>query len=1548
MRVTRRFTRDGCSPYDGLTFASRRSEIRNPDGSTVFEADDVLVPEDWSQVATDILAQKYFRRAGVPVRTRKIEEPGIPAALQRSVVDDSAGTVETRGEHDARQVFDRMAGCWAYWGKKSGLFDSDQDALAFYDELRYMMARQMCAPNSPQWFNTGLHWAYGIDGPAQGHHYVDPATGQVVEATSAYERPQPSACFIQSIQDDLVNDGGIMDLWVREARLFKYGSGTGTNFSALRADGEKLAGGGRSSGLMSFLKIGDRAAGAIKSGGTTRRAAKMVCLDLDHPDVEAFINWKVLEEQKVATMVTGSRIQARTLNAILQAIHEGNLSESAKYDPRQNRALARALKEARSLGVPDNVVYRTVQYAKQGYRKIDVPVFDTDWQSDAYQTVSGQNSNNSVRIPNAFMDAVLRDETWKLTRRTDGKVAKTLRAQELWDQVAYAAWACADPGVQFDTTINDWHTCPEDGRINASNPCVTGDTLVATADGWLRIDALLERGCRVVGADGELHEIEPAFETGTKPIYRLRTRAGFELKLTGDHRVLTTNRGDVPACELTKDDLICLGGTPSGRDPLDHGFAEFLGLMVGDGCLTGEQETAMLTLAPEEEAVARQAHQALERFRAERAQDARETSDIRVTNLQGTLRLGTSARCVVDTLKQYATLDEGAKKRLLPAAFTLEPEALAALLRGLFTADGTVANYGEKSQYVGLDSTSLELLQQVQVLLLGFGIKAKLHRDRRVAGQTMALLPDGNGGRKEHPIEQIHSLRISRSSRLAFERRIGFMTGSHKITALAALNSTVRTYVERLEDRVESLEFLGEEKVYDLTEPATHHFVANGIVVHNCSEYMFLDDTACNLASLNLMRFHDETTGTFQLEDYLHVTRLWTVVLEISVAMAQFPSASIARRSFDYRTLGLGFANLGALLMVMGIPYDSARGRAVCAALTAILTGEAYATSARMARELGPFPRYAANRDAMLRVIRNHRRAAHASPAGEYEGLSIRPVPLDATVTPRDLLDASRRAWDDALALGQIHGYRNAQVSVIAPTGTIGLVMDCDTTGIEPDFALVKFKKLAGGGYFKIINQSVPGALTRLGYTPSQIEDIVRYATGHASLRQAPGINHETLAVRGFTREQLDRLEAQLASAFDIKFVFNPWTLGKDFCRNVLRLTDEQLTDPTLDLLRAIGFSPDEIAAANTYATGSMTLEGAPHLSEAHLPVFDCANRCGKTGKRFISVDGHIRMMAACQPFVSGAISKTINMPNEASIEDVKSAYLLSWRLGLKANALYRDGSKLSQPLSSMVASDLFAGLDEMDDDRPLPPPIERTVQVAEKVVVRYLAKRRRLPDRRQGYTQKAVVGGHKVFLRTGEYDDGTLGEIFIDMHKEGAAFRSLMNSFAIAISIGLQHGVPLEKFVDQFLFSRFEPNGIVMGHDRVKMSTSIIDYIFRELAITYLGRNELAHVSEEDLRHDAMHEEPPEILEEQEVALAPVIVSDRTIEVDEYRPDDAPILRANGKPRVLRDVRIQAVLDARARGYEGDACGECGAMTMVRNGSCLKCVSCGSTSGCS
>jgi ribonucleoside-diphosphate reductase alpha chain len=1573
MQITRRYTVAGQDPFSGFTFAPRVSRIANPNGSVVFEMTNILAPEGWSQVAVDVLAQKYFRKAGLPTRTERVAEAGIPDWLQRSRPAEAGNSGQ---ETDARQVFRRLAGCWTYWGWKGGYFSSETDARAFFDETCWMLAAQLAAPNSPQWFNTGLHWAYGIEGPAQGHFRVDPQTGEMIRATSAYEYPSPHACYIQSINDDLVNEGGIMDLWVREARIFKYGSGTGTNFSSLRGEGEPLSGGGKSSGLMSFLKIGDRAAGAIKSGGTTRRAAKMVVLDLDHPDIEDFVNWKVVEEQKVAALVTGSKLLNRHLNTILKAIH-GWPKVEERFDRARNLGLRKALIEARAVLVPASYIERVLQLAKQGAAALKFEEYDTDWNSKAYFTVSGQNSNNSVRVDNAFMEAVERDGDWPLYWRTEKEKAKkagrspkpckTLKARDLWEQIANAAWACADPGMQYDTTINEWHTCPADGRINASNPCVTGDTLVATSDGLVRIDQLLDREFEVVGKDGKLHPVKPAFQTGVKPVYRLRTRAGYELNLTADHKVLTANRGDVPAHDLTKDDLLVLGGAihdranPVGSSSLtssvylDERLTEILGLMVGDGCLMGEQEAALLTLAPEEAAVARRVQENLAAFKSEFAADGRAARPNSINQPQGTLRIGTSARCVVDELKRFAVLNEGSEnKTFTDAVFRLDRESLAGVLRGLFTADGCIANYGDKSQFVALDSSSLHLLQQTQKLLLTFGIKSKLYRNRRIAGQTTSLLPDGKGGWREYAVRQMHSLRISRSSRFVFEREIGFVPGSPKVEQLARVNREVTTYADRLQDKVESLEYVGELPVYDLTEPETHHFVANGIVVHNCAEYMFVDDTACNLASLNLIKFHDTSTGQFDVESFRHACRLWTLILEVSVYMAQFPSQEVARKSYDFRTLGLGYANIGSLLMVQGIPYDSAVARAQCGAITALMHAAAYAASAEIASEQGPFPRYDANRDAMLRVIRNHRRAAYNVPSSEYENLTIKPVGIDPHYCPDYLLTAARRECDRMLELGEKHGYRNAQVTVVAPTGTIGLVLDCDTTGIEPDFALVKFKKLAGGGYFKIINQSVPPALTRLGYTPAQIADIVRYSQGAGKFEGCPHINRASLKAKGFTDEALAKVEAALPGTFELPFSFNRWTFGDEFCLKHLGLSQEQLDSPGFDLLTALGFSREQVAEANAWVCGSMTIEGAPHLKPEHYPVFDCANKCGKVGQRYLSAESHIRMMAAAQPFISGALSKTINMPHEATIEDVKRAYLLSWQLMLKANALYRDGSKLSQPLNSVSGDG-----EEAHEAAAAAEPKAEPVRIAEKIVHRYIHRRRRLPDRRAGYTQKARIGGHKVYIRTGEYDDGTLGEIFIDMHKEGAAFRSMTNCFAIAISLGLQHGVPLEEFADAFLFTRFEPNGGVQGNPHIKMATSIIDYIFRELAITYLERHDLAHVQPEDLRGDAMGraDEDLDYDEEEVVEEKPAVA----VKPDPFAaPRSTHVKPANGNGHghgngnghklaaVQERGKLDAVLQARLKGYEGDPCHECGQLTLVRSGACMKCDSCGATSGCS
>jgi ribonucleoside-diphosphate reductase alpha chain len=830
-----------------------------------------------------------------------------------------------------------------------------------------------------------------------------------------------------------------------------------------------------------------------------------------------------------------------------------------------------------------------------------------------------------------------------------------------------------------------------------------------------------------------------------------------------------------------------------------------------------------------------------------------------------------------------------------------------------------------------------------------------------------SFCPDGNGGLARYDVVQMHSLRISRSSRLAFEREIGFHPASHKSSVLRKLNESVACYADRFSDRFASLTPIGEANVYDLTEPDTSHFVANGLRVHNCSEYVFIDDTACNLASMNLVKF-ETPQGGFDAQRFAEASRIWTTTLEISVTMGQMPSKTIAEKNHGYRTLGLGYANLGTLLMRMGLPYDSEEAFGWCAAINALMTGAAYRTSAEMAQQQGPFARFEANREPMLRVIRNHRNAAYDGTLGDYENLSVKPVTYAPTLFTQETWALARRMWDDALSIGEVAGFRNAQTVVIAPTGTIGLVMDCDTTGIEPDFALVKFKKLAGGGYFKIVNQSVDTALHRLGYAQEQIDAIEAYAKGTGTLIEAPHINRATLKAKGFDDDAIARIESALPGAFELPFVFNKFVLGEEFCKNKLGLTDGQLNDWNFSLLRdGLGFTTQQIEEASAHICGRMTLEGAPYLKDEHLPVFDCATPCGKYGTRYIRPLAHIEMMAAAQPFVSGAISKTINLPQTATIDDVKEAYRYSWERMIKAVALYRDGSKLSQPLA---ASYDLGGDTTTEESASTAVPFQQPLQVAEKIVYRYIAKRRRMPGRRSGYTQKAIIGGHKVYLRTGEYENGQLGEIFIDMHKEGAAFRSLMNNFAIAVSLGLQHGVPLEEYVEAFTFTRFEPNGPVVGHENIKMATSLLDYIFRELAVSYLGRYDLAHV-QPSMDMDAMGIEEEYVAEEDgPTHVRPAGVAEKFHPVSTHlRPakddggdddrgggggvhapamHDTPTPKPHAATATATLSKTEAVNASKAKGYTGNACGECGQLTMVRNGACEKCDNCGATSGCS
>ncbi len=1388
MKITRRFTTQGQDALNSVEYEKRTSRITNPDGSVVFEMNDAEIPAQWSQLATDIMVSKYFRKAGVPL----VDEKGQP-------VRDAQGNVVTGPEKSVRQVVNRLAGCWRFWGEKHGYFDSPADAQAFYDEIVYMLLHQMCAPNSPQWFNTGLNFAYGITGPSQGHYYCDPKSGEMMKARDAYSHPQPHACFIQSVQDDLVNAGGIMDLWTREARLFKYGSGTGTNFSRVRGENEALSGGGKSSGLMSFLKIGDRAAGAIKSGGTTRRAAKMVCLDLDHPDIEDFVNWKVREELKVAAM-----------------------AEGIKRLPKEQRETAERL----------------------GLK------LDYDFNGEAYHTVSGQNSNNSVRMPNRFFKALEEDGNWNLTCRSNGKVSKTIKARDLWEQIAFAAWRCADPGVQYDDTINQWHTCPRSGRINASNPCVTGDTRVLTPGGiWRRIDQMIHLPARVVtNLEGqEIHATEGSFPTGTKDIYELRTVGGYSLKLTADHKVWTRQRGWVEAKDLAAEDEVRLPSKPATvqeiGEPQDFRFFQLLGLFMSEA----NHDAAALHLdacLPSVDLVEHFAQYVGDIWGDKHYEDdyvnqlmLDSDGEMESAGGQGGAATATlTNRRLMSRLKAFIRIEAG-QRRLSDESFTVGLAAQKHLLRSLFTADGNVAG-----GTLVLSSSSEGLLQDVQLLLLGFGVQSA------VTGSE---------------------LRINPGSLRSFGKHIGLLPGKKMERLAGAIHfAIVRPENAGNYDRVATLTPLGKRQVFDITEPMTSSFVANGLTVHNCSEYMFLDDTACNLASLNVLTFFDADGRHFDIEGFRHAIRLWTVVLEVSVLMASFPSEEIAELSYKFRTLGLGYANLGAMLMQAGIAYDSEKGRAICAALTSILTGESYATSAEMAKELGAFPGYEENKTDMLRVIRNHRRAAYdvarAATAkqklSEYEALEIKPVgidhgqfgPSDPLACPQ-LLKAAQECWDRAIALGEQHGYRNAQTTVIAPTGTIGLLMDCDTTGVEPDFALVKFKKLSGGGYFKIANQSLRPALHNLGYSSQSIHDVLRYVMGTLTLEDAPHINWESLKLAGFTDEELKKIEDALPGVFELNFAFSPWSLSPETLMR-LHVTEAEWKTPGFNLLQHLGFSKKQVSEANDVICGRGTVEGAPHIKAEHLPVFDCANKCGKYGKRFIQVEGHIRMMAAAQPFITGAISKTINLPNEATVEDIKNSYLLSWKLGLKANALYRDGSKLSQPLN--VKSDEELDKVEEDDEENVQAGREEVANlvvqtaagvngdniapahtsIVEKIVERIVERplRRRLPDTRNAITHKFDVAGHEGYITVGLYEDGTPGEVFITMAKEGSTIGGLMDTIATLVSVSLQYGVPVESLVRKFEHVRFEPSGMTRNTE-IPFAKSLVDYIFRWLAMEFV-----------------------------------------------------------------------------------------------------------------
>ncbi len=1378
----RRWTRPGVHPYDEITWEYRTAGISSESGKTVFEQKDVEVPTSWSQLATNVVVSKYFRgHVGTPER-----------------------------EHSVRQLIDRVVNTIAAWAETQRYFATDEDLAAFQAELTHLLVHQKMAFNSPVWFNVGIE-----------------------------AKPQCSACFINSVQDNM---SSIMDLAKTEAMLFKYGSGAGVNLSPIRSSKAKMSGGGIASGPVSFMRGYDAFAGVIKSGGKTRRAAKMVILDADHPDIVEFIDSKAHEEKKAWALI------------------------------------------------------------EQGY--------DPSFTGEAYGSVFFQNANHSVRVTDDFMKAVERDADWQTHEVSDGQPAGTYKARDIFRKMAEAAHLCGDPGIQYDSTINDWHTSAATDRIYASNPCVTGDTLVATDEGWRKIADLVGRAANVIGSDGQPHPVDRIFPTGHKPVFELRTKAGYRVRITADHKIATT-RGDVAVKDLVPGDRIFLNAPGFGRERLSEELAEAIGLAVGDGVVTTsviagrEQKVVTLTMHHDEarvlDAVAIEVNGQKALLKA--AGSVGRNDNVHVSLGATGSRLAFGSRPVVDLFLRYAILDQGALlKRFTDDVYALDRDGQAAMLRGLFTADGTVVDSGTRSQYVGLDSTSLDLLLQVQRMLLGFGIKSKLYENRR-AGKLSAMLPDGHGELKEYAVKEIHSLRITRSSRVRFEDQIGFVPESPKAAALARLNTRVSAYSDELMDELESVTPQGDEDVFDLTEQATSHFVANGIVVHNCSEYMFLNDTACNLASLNLMKFVD-ADGEFDVDAFRFAAKVTITAQEILVDNASYPTQKIEENSHRFRPLGLGYANLGALLMNRGLAYDSDEGRAYAGAITALMHGEAYRQSAVIARDHGgPFVDYDINRNSFLRVIGKHRDAAYALPE---------------TGVPQPMLANARQLYDEVLDLGTEHGYRNAQVTVLAPTGTIAFMMDCDTTGIEPDIALIKYKKLVGEGYLKIVNQTVPAALRKLGYDPAQVEEIIAYVN---------------------ERE---------------------------------------------------------------------TIEGAPGLKPEHLSVFDCAFK-PVNGERSIHYMGHVRMMGAVQPFLSGAISKTVNMPEAATAEEIESVYTEGWQRGLKAIAIYRDGSKRSQPLSTgkKKGDDAVQGSAE---DQETIESLRRQLAVAQVEATK--PHRHRLPAERAAVTHKFEISGHEGYITVGLYPDGQPGEIFLKMAKEGSTVSGLMDTLATSISLALQYGVPLKDVVNKFAHVRFEPSGFT-GNPEIPIAKSLVDYVFRWLGSRFLPSDEKGPLGLID-RSQVVDEAPAAlsgasaltpkadegITAQSEAVPGPASGSPATNASPSAAPasgrvDDAANRSGGDAPTAVSpadspnagekkdELTVIATNDHAAKGNgngngngkssglssiaaslggvslgggtkvafaaqaDAPSCAECGSI-MVRNGSCYKCLNCGSTSGCS
>ena len=1721
LKVERKFTRPNSDPLNEVEYEIRSSKITEPNGKIVFEMDNIEAPKSWSQLSVDIAASKYFKRSQVP---------------------------EVGRERSVKNMVSRVSMTIKQFGEENDYFYTEEDAQTFEDELNYMLINQMGAFNSPVWFNVGLFHKYGITGNKPGAYFYNLKTNQVEECDDSYSHPQASACFIQKIEDSL---DSIYQLITNESKIFKFGSGTGSSFSALRGAGERLSGGGVSSGLMSYLRILDRSAAAVKSGGITRRAAKMVVLDMDHPEIEEYITWKVKEEDKVQALI------------------------------------------------------------KAGY--------SSDFNGEAYQTVSGQNSNNSVMIPDIFMQAVIEDKEWHTVERTTGKIRKTYKARDLMRMISHAAWRCADPGVMFYDTMNKWNVCADTEHIHATNPCVTGDTKVLTKDGkWIRIDKLLNKKTKIITNTGIIqeNEIDGSFKTGVKPVYKLTTKSGYELKLTANHKIFTINRGFVQAMNLTKDDLVLLPFGPVAQIEAteDKEFYQILGVYLGDGCGSKTRRAIALTMNEDDKFILED----LSVYIAENFERITHKNHPAVVQIVPTsIKLNITNKGLVEKINEYVDITlKSHGKKLGEKIFELPLSSQKYVLQGLFTADGTVANYGEKSQYISLDSSSLQLLKDAQIILSGFGIKSKIYSNRR-AGKETALLPDGKGGIKEYRVKPQHSLRISRTSRILFEKHIGFIPGTKKAEKLSKLNQQVTVYKEYPFDFINSLIYMGEEEVYDLTENVTHTFVANGITVHNCAEFVFLDDTACNLASLNLMKFINDN-GDFDTEAYRHACKIFIIAQEILVDLASYPTKIITQRSHDLRPLGLGYANLGTLLMINGIAYDSDKARTIAAAITAITTGHAYTISAEIASFKGGFADFEKNRESMLRVMNMHRDAAYK---------------IDVRYCPSYLLEAAREDWDNVITLGEKYGFRNAQSTVLAPTGCLtanslistemGLIRLSNLGNIRGNqWQDVKFKVMTDNGPKEATKFYINGfAETRIiktssGYeiqgtenhkikvldsetrefvwkkfsdvkegdivplamntlfgktqevllptipelhwncdfelkTPKNMSEslaeLIGYFMGDGSLHskglrfcvsnedidvvehlgkiiknlfnkdikvsQCKGykevaINSVPLAMWwdacGFSKIKptgehygkgykpyipdaiLHTNDKDIYSAF-LRGLFeadgtitagNPSfsTVNKEFSEEiktlllclgyptttkidisgwgksalyVLRLKNisyngyfmknisligkrkrnkvnlnrslqtgnrdyiylsEEIVDEVVPVgnshrgvvlvslkrhraipreriisiykdsqnpkvLRALQFFYDSIESNNeggihstydlsvpenvtyvangfvshntigllmgcdttgiepefslikwkklagggyfkiinssieqaleklryddierkeiiSYVMENGNIENAPHIRKEHLSIFDCANK-NSGGLRFIEPMGHVKIIAAVQPFVSGSISKTVNLPSEATIEDIEQIYFQAWKLGLKDIALYRDGCKLSQPLNTQLEN--------------------KQETVTEKAI------QKKLPYKRKGITIASKINGNKIFLRTGEYEDGKIGEIFVDMHKAGSSYRSLMSCFAIAVSMGLQHGVPLEKFVDLFTFTRFEPSGLT-DHPNIRSATSVIDFIFRVLGMEYLGRTDFVHIP------PATEQELLQPKNENEIHEA------KKAEIQTKLPNDAFSSKEKHLGNMLGDAPL---------------CDQCG-HTTVRSAASYKCLNCGNSMGCS